>query len=137
MPLDLQELSPKPNFEAIDAPKRVPKLAVRGRPNAYPVALTTVPIIITPPEECHEGSKESLRSSDEKTITAPVPGIPNIDVTSWEEKVKKMEARSPIGRSDSLSTDTNDRSSIDAARQPFRNEVYLNQLPKLTPFSSD
>ena len=123
MPLDLQELSPKPSFEDIDASKRVPKLAVRGRHNASPVVVTTVPITITPPEECQEGSKESLRSSDEKIITPPIPGIPNTDVTSWEEKVKKMEARSPFGRSASLTTGTSGRLSIDTARQPFRNEV--------------
>jgi len=133
MPLDVQKLSPKPDFEAIDAPKRIPKLAVRGRPNASP----TIPITVTPPDESAEGSRESLRSSDEKTITPPTPRTANTVVTPWEEKEKKMEARTPSDRSDSLTTATNDRSSIDTTGQPFRREVHLNQLSKLTCFSSD
>jgi hypothetical protein len=125
MPLDLQELSPKPNFEAMDAPKRIPKLAVRCKSGGSPDVVPVVPITITPPADSVNESSSSLRSSDEKTITPPTPTTPNAVATPWEDKERKLEVRSAASVSDSTSEKTTDRASSESTRQPFRHEVYL------------
>lgn len=120
MPLDLQELSPKPKFEALDVPR------LTSRPAASPFIATAVPITITPPAGSDTGSKDSLRSNDEKTITPSTPTTPHTVIAPWDDKKSGMEARSATAKSEkSLVSDTNDRTSPDTAKQPFRHEVHI------------
>jgi hypothetical protein len=126
MPLDLQELSPKPKLEALDAP-RIPRLTART--NASPVIASAVPITITPPAGSDAGSKESLRWSDEKTIIPPTPTTPHTVIAPWDDTKSGLEARTASAKSEkSLTSDTNDRTSSDTAKQPFRHEVNLPSL---------
>jgi len=134
MPVSLQELSPKPDFEAIDsAQNRVPKLAVRGRDQPSPVVATTVPTIAPPtptsarPPFNEEDSKDSLRSSDEGTLATPTNAT---SIAPWDtEKERKLEPRPATSQSDSFTTTTNERHSSEAAKQPFRQEVLRPLFP--------
>jgi hypothetical protein len=128
MPTALQDLSPKPDFDAIDsAQNRVPKLAVRGRGKPSPVVATTIPTIApaTPtsarPPFHEKDSKESVRSSDEGTLATPTSPT---SVAPWDsEKERKYEPRPATSQSDSFTTGTNERHSSETAKQPFRQEV--------------
>ena len=62
MPLDLQELSPKPDFDDTGdfAQKRIPKLAVRGRTDA-PMAQSTPAVEVSLNEKESWSSDERLR----------------------------------------------------------------------------
>ena len=134
MPVSLQELSPKPDFDAIDtAQNRVPKLAVRGRDNTSPIASTTTPQIapLTPtsvrPPFPEKASKESIRSSDEGTLATPTSPA---SLAPWESENEepKYEARPATVQSNSFTTTTNERHSSDTAKQPFRQEVLAQIL---------
>ena len=112
MPDELQELSPKPDFEAIDTVQsRVPKLAVRGRAAATLVVGSSLTAFKG------KDSKESLQSTDENTLSPPSP-----NVAPWEAGARKFEPRPPTAHSQSF-TFTNERHSSDAGKQPFRQEV--------------
>jgi hypothetical protein len=134
MPVSLQELSPKPDFDAIDtAQNRVPKLAVRGRDNPSPVASTTTPQIAPPtptsvrPPFPEKASKESIRSSDEGTLATPTSPA---SVAPWESENEKpkYEPRPATVQSNSFTTTTDERHPTDNAKQPFRQEVLLQIL---------
>src|SRR5271170_2232792 len=136
MPMSLQELSPKPDFEAIDsAQTRVPKLAVRGRDNPSPVVSTTTPqtaphapTSVRPPFS-EKDSKESIRSSDEGTLATPTsptsvaPWESEKEKPKYEPRTEKYERRPSTAQSNSFTTSTNERHSSDSAKQPFRQEV--------------
>ena len=127
MPLDLQDLSPKPDFEAMEsAQSRIPKLPVRGGTKASPVvpaATPSVPIVTAPFSEKH--SKESLLSSGENTLSPPSPAAAATAVTPWEkENEKKLEPRPVTACSDNFATSTNECHSCEIAKQPFRHEVH-------------
>ena len=128
MPPDLQELSPKPDFDAIDsAQNRVPKLAVRGRNDASPAVTTTTPATLAIANPINEKeSKETIQSNDENTLSPPTP-IGSI--APWEkEREKKYEPRQATTQSDSfITTSTSERQFSDAAKQPFRYEVFIVQ----------
>src|SRR5271169_4460897 len=99
MPLDLQDLSPKPDFETMESSQnRIPKLTVCGRtkpssvvPAAIP-STSSIPNVTAPFSE--KDSKESLRSSDENTLSPPSPSGAPTTVASWDkEKGNKRELR--------------------------------------------
>jgi hypothetical protein len=126
MPLDLQELSPKPEFDTIGESNvtRIPKLAVRGRSDASPTMNTTIP---STPTTSSVNEKESLRSSDDGTLGPPSPNNTST-IAPWEHSLERKtsrEPRSPTTLPEKLTTTTNDRHSSEAAKQPFRHEVYL------------
>lgn len=119
MPLDLQELSPKPNFDdaSDSAQKRIPKLAVRGRTDPSSRSGRTddssSPIL-----EAASLDEKDSRSSDEKTLSPA-------SVAPWEKGPEhKFEPRPSTTHSESFTTSTNDRHSSDASKQPFRHEVF-------------
>ena len=119
MPLDLQELSPKPNFDdAVEfTQKRIPKIAVRGRTDPSSPSVSTndssSPIVAAASLNEKDG-----RSSDEKTLSPA-------SVTPWEKGPEhKLEPRPSTAHSESFTTSTNDRHSSDASKQPFRHEVF-------------
>lgn len=124
MPIELQELSPRPDFDSVDVKKqRIPKLAVRGRPADQPsVAAMTTPT--TPVFRGEKESKESLRSCDERTLS---PLSPNAQSMIAPLEKDEFETRSSTTRSDGLSTTTKERLSSETANQPFRHEVCLIQ----------
>ena len=128
MPASLQELSPKPDFEAIDrAQIRVPKLGARGRDKpSSTVGTTTPPITPSAPTPTRslfteKDSKESLRSSDEGTLATPT-NAPSVAPWDWREK--KSEQRPATAQSNSFTTSTNERHSFETSKQPFRQEVF-------------
>src|SRR5436190_2777607 len=102
MPLDLQELSPKLDLDAMGTGQtRIPKLAVRDRKNTTPAALD-VSLLINVKE-----SKETLRSSDEKTLSLPSP---TSQTAPWSKvRENKYEPRPATTQSDGLTTSTNER----------------------------
>jgi|SRR5271155_5660262 len=130
MPMSLQDLSPKPDFEAIDgAQNRIPKLAVRSRDNPSPIVAATTPQIAPPatptsvrPPFNEKASKESIRSSDEGTLATPTSS-PSIAPWESEKEKPKYEPRPAAVQGNSFTTATNERHSSDAAKQPFRQEV--------------
>lgn len=125
MPLDLQDLSPKPDFETIDsAQSRIPKLAVRGRTKASPGVTATTPSILnfTVPFS-EKDSKESLRSSGENTLSPPSPFGAPTTVAPWDKEEKNFESRPTTTHSDSFTTSTSTRS--ETLKQPFRQEVRI------------
>jgi hypothetical protein len=141
MPVSLQELSPKPDFDATDtAQNRVPKLAVRGRDNPSPVASTTTPQIAPPtptsvrPPCPEKDSKESIRSSDEGTLATPTspasvaPWESEKEKPKYEPRTEKYEPRPATVQSNSFTTTTNERHSSDTVKQPFRQEVLPHIL---------
>ena len=124
MPLDLQELSPKPEFDTIGDSNvtRIPKLAVRGQSDAG--MNTTIP---STPTVSSVNEKDSLRSSDDGTLGPPSPNNTST-IAPWEQSLERKtsrEPRSPTTHPEKLTTTTNDRHSSEAAKQPFRHEVYL------------
>ena len=132
MPLELQELSPKPDFDAIAeaSQPRVPKLAARRKSDGQFAAMAPpTPLSPTGTAFGEKGSKESLRSTDDATIYPPSPMTPAI--APWENefpsavKGNKLETRIATTRSDSLTSATIESHSSDAAKQPFRDEVPI------------
>ena len=131
MPLDLQDLSPKPDFETMEsAQNRIPKLTVRGRTKAssvVPAAIpntSSIPYVTAPFSE--KDSKESLRSSDDNTLSPPTPSSGPTSVAPWDkEKRNKRELMHATAYSDSFTTSTNERHSSETAKQPFRHEVNI------------
>lgn len=124
MPIDLQELSPKPDFDETGdfTQNRVPKLTVRGRTDAVaPNTPSTNPSAPTVAESLNE--KDS-RSSDENTL-APSSSIGPSSVTPWDKGMveHKLEARPSTAHSESFTSSTNGRHASDASKQPFRHEV--------------
>jgi hypothetical protein len=127
MPLDLQELSPKPDFDDTGdfAQKRIPKLAVRGRTDvSTPIAQST------PAVEASLNEKES-RSSDENTLAPSSPVTAPNSIAPWE-KESKLEPRPSTNHSESFTTSTNERHSSDVSKQPFRHEVSIESRLYLT-----
>jgi hypothetical protein len=128
MPLDLQELSPKPEFDTIGESNgtRIPKLAVRRRSDgASPAVNTTAP---STPTVSSVNEKDSLRSSDDGTFGPPSPNN-TFTIAPWEQSLERKtsrEPRSPTTQPEKLATTTNDRHSSEAAKQPFRHEVYTS-----------
>jgi hypothetical protein len=127
MPLELQDLSPKPDFDALDAAqKRIPKLGVRGRCDGSPVATPAAPFTpIVPAPFTEKESKETLVSSNEGTLSPPSPTSPT-GVAPWEK------AKLPDMTPDTSNTPTPDgRLSCEIAAQPFRPEVRLSTFFRL------
>jgi hypothetical protein len=132
MPLELQELAPKPDLDATGESTqiRVPKLAVRGRSDGQsPTVASTTPSSPTVTAFTEKGSKESLRSSDDVTISPPSL-TSTTDVAPWEKEQSvvnehKMEPRPATTHSASFTTSTNERHSSDVSKQPFRHEVSI------------
>jgi hypothetical protein len=126
MPRDLQELCPKPDFYAVETTQnRIPKLAVRGRNNngSPMVAEMTLTTLSTTNPFTQKQSKETLRSSDENTLS---PSTPTVQGAPWE-KEKKYEPRPATTHSNSYNTTSTDRRhSDDTTKQPFRHEVFTN-----------
>jgi hypothetical protein len=126
MPRDLQALSPKPDFDAVEtAQNRIPKLAVLGRNNnGSPMVAGTTPTTLSPTNPFNQKeSKETLRSNDENTLS---PSTLIGQVVPWE-KENKYESRPATIQSDSYNTtSTNQRYSCDTTKQPFRHEVSPN-----------
>ena len=149
MPLDLQSLSPKPDFEALEsAPTRIPKLAVRGRPEVdSPTVASVTPSSPTSKDWLNEkdkslfDEKESVNSSDDSTLPPPSSDSQSGAIAPWETATKKehkyeprgpttIPSRSPADPDGSFTTDTNNRHSSETARQPFRHEVYSGYVLK-------
>jgi len=132
MPQDLQALSPKPVWDVIgDAPTRIPKLAVRGRPAEKPQLSPTI-VSVAPPSPSsgtpsEKDSKETLRTSQDAPPFPPSPAAPPASIAPWQ--AGKMEARPATTNSDSYSSTTVEKTvGPDAAKQPFRTEVFAPDL---------
>jgi hypothetical protein len=123
MPRELQKLSPKPDSDAVEtAQNRIPKVAVRGRNNNGSPMVAGTTFSSTNPFNQKE-SKETLRSSDENTLS---PSTPNGQGAPWE-KENKYELRPATTQSNSYNTTSTDqRYSCDTTKQPFRHEVSTN-----------
>jgi hypothetical protein len=140
MPLELQKLSPKPDFDVIADPIqiRVPKLAVRdwADKRSPTIASTTPP---SPTQASYAGkeneSKETLFYDDETPIVPHTPTSPanSTCVAPWETeapgtpgfaKERKFEPRPPTAHSSSFTVATNERHSSELLKQPFRGEVF-------------
>ena len=123
MPVDLQELSPKPDFDETNefTHKRVPKLAVRGRTD--PQSLNGPSNETFAPAVAASLTEKESRSSDENTLAPSSPVTGTSSITPWE-KEHKLEPRPSTAHSESFATSTNERHSSDASKQPFRHEVY-------------
>jgi hypothetical protein len=115
MPLDLQGLSPKPDFENQAVTQRpIPNLVKRadGAPRS--------------PNSPFFNEKGS-RSSDEGTLAPSSPRDPPCNVAPWEMGTentgKKLQVRPATAQSDSSTYATNERNSAEVSKQPFRHEV--------------
>ena len=124
MPLELQELSPKLDVDAIETQTRIPKLAVRDRKRTSGVTNTTPAALDVSPLISAKESKETLQSSDEKTISVPSP---TAQIAPWSKvREYKYEPRHATTQSDGFTASTNELSSCDTGKQPFRHEVCIN-----------
>jgi len=121
MPIELQELSPKPDFEAIDsAAARIPKLAVRGRTDPLSQSISSITAPISPSFYDRE-RKGSLHSNDERTLLQPSPTVQS-SIAPWETE-KKMDTLPATPQSDSFPPSANERQVSETVNQPFRHEV--------------
>lgn len=130
MPLDLQDLSPKPDFEAMESTQnRIPKLAVRGRTRTSHAVPTATPSTMSIPNITapfgKKDSKDTLRSTDENTLLPLSPSVTPTTIAPWVMEEKMFEAGPTTAYSDSFTTSTNEHHSSETTKQPFRQEVRI------------
>jgi hypothetical protein len=122
MPLDLQMLSPTPDFEKSDhSTARQVRNFVRC--DTASAALPVTPSVKPP---TFNDKDESVRSSNEGTLA---PSSPNGDdaslIAPWD-KGNKAHGRPPTAESDDFTSAIHERNPNEVERQPFRNEVCSN-----------
>jgi hypothetical protein len=115
MPLDLQDLSPKPDFENHAVTQRqIPNLVKRA--DSAPSSPNTPSF-----------NEKRSRSSDEGTLAPPSPGDAPNNVAPWEKPTenegKPLHATPAAPQSGSFTYATNERNSTEVSKQPFRDEV--------------